>query len=291
MRQSERWAESEIHAAPMLGILIASDVRFVRESLGEVLGRSGNFSVLGECSDQDEILSMSRELRPDMVLLDAAVRDGVAVVRRLREMRAALRVVVFAITEFVEFSAALGRCRCRRVYTQHRRRRGSMRNDRRHWHRQAAMLGLSCGRIAAAHRDVRRTAAEIRVSSASTHTTGTRNRPPDQRRVEQQGDRTTPQHRTGDNKVTCAQRLGQAECPAPRSGRHLDAIALTTWLTAAPSSLHLRMGIADPTLISVCANRNTGSGQISGERAHTHSDRITAARRPRESRVATASDR
>lgn len=102
MRQSERWAESEIHAAPMLGILIASDVRFVRESLGEVLGRSGNFSVLGECSDQDEILSMSRELRPDMVLLDAAVRDGVAVVRRLREMRAALRVVVFAITESVD---------------------------------------------------------------------------------------------------------------------------------------------------------------------------------------------
>jgi DNA-binding NarL/FixJ family response regulator len=86
----------------MLGILIASDVRFVRESLGEVLGRSGNFSVLGECSDQDEILSMSRELRPDMVLLDAAVRDGVAVVRRLREMRAALRVVVFAITESVD---------------------------------------------------------------------------------------------------------------------------------------------------------------------------------------------
>ncbi len=76
MRQSERWAESEIHAAPSLGILIASDVRFVRESLGEVLGRSGNFSVLGECGDLDEILSMSRELRPDMVLLDAAVRDG-----------------------------------------------------------------------------------------------------------------------------------------------------------------------------------------------------------------------
>jgi DNA-binding NarL/FixJ family response regulator len=102
MRQSERWAESEIHAAPTLGILIASDVRFVRESLGEVLGRSGNFSVLGECADLDEILSMSRDLRPDLVLLDAAVRDGLAAVRRLREMRAALRVVVFAIAESVD---------------------------------------------------------------------------------------------------------------------------------------------------------------------------------------------
>ena len=161
MRQSERWAESEIHAAPMLGILIASDVRFVRESLGEVLGRSGNFSVLGECGDQDEILSMSRELRPDMVLLDAAVRDGVAVVRRLREMRAALRVVVFAITESVDSVLLWADAGVGGLYTQHRRRRGSMRNDRRHWHRQAAMLGLSCGRVAAAHRDVRRTAAEI----------------------------------------------------------------------------------------------------------------------------------
>jgi two-component system nitrate/nitrite response regulator NarL len=102
MRQSERWAESEIRAAVPLGILIASDVRFVRESLSEVLGRSGSFSVLGECGGQDEILSMSRELRPDMVLLDAAVRDGLTVVRRLREMQAALRVVVFAIAESVE---------------------------------------------------------------------------------------------------------------------------------------------------------------------------------------------
>jgi DNA-binding NarL/FixJ family response regulator len=45
---------------------------------------------------------MSRELRPEMVLLDAAVRNGPMAVRRLREISAGLRVVVFAVSESVE---------------------------------------------------------------------------------------------------------------------------------------------------------------------------------------------
>ena len=98
----------ERHADPVgcgrhaLEVLIASEVRFVRESLGEILGRGGTTSVIGYCADFGQTLSMSRELRPDMVLLDAAVRDGPMAVRRLREISAGLRVVVFAISESVE---------------------------------------------------------------------------------------------------------------------------------------------------------------------------------------------
>jgi DNA-binding NarL/FixJ family response regulator len=85
-----------------LQVLIASEVRFVRESLGEILGRGGTTSVIGYCADFGQTLSMSRELRPDMVLLDATVRDGPLAVRRLREISAGLRVVVFALSESVE---------------------------------------------------------------------------------------------------------------------------------------------------------------------------------------------
>ena len=88
--------------ARALTLLIASEVRFVRESLSEILARENANLVLGLCGDFGEVLSLSRELRPDMVLLDAAVRDGPAMVRRLRETLGAIRVVVFAITESVD---------------------------------------------------------------------------------------------------------------------------------------------------------------------------------------------
>jgi DNA-binding NarL/FixJ family response regulator len=89
-------------SAPRLKLLITSEVRFLRESLGEVLGREGALTVIGCCADLGQTLSMTREQRPDMVLLDAALRDGALGVRRLRELIAGLQVVVFAVDESVE---------------------------------------------------------------------------------------------------------------------------------------------------------------------------------------------
>lgn len=102
MHRTERNADPGGCSVHSLQVLIASEVRFVRESLGEILGRGGTASVLGYCADLGQTLSMSRELRPDMVLLDAALPDGEMVVRRLRETSAGLRVVVFAVSESVE---------------------------------------------------------------------------------------------------------------------------------------------------------------------------------------------
>lgn len=99
MRWSEHHAEPGRCSVHALQVLITSEVRFVRESLGEILGRGGTTSVVGYCADFGQTLSMSRELRPDMVLLDAAVRDGPLAVRRLREISARLRVVVFALSK------------------------------------------------------------------------------------------------------------------------------------------------------------------------------------------------
>lgn len=89
-------------AASPLRLLVASEVRFLREGLGEVLGRNLAMLVIGHAQDSGQLLSLTHELRPDMVLLDAAVRDGIAVVRQLRETVARPRVVVFAVSESVE---------------------------------------------------------------------------------------------------------------------------------------------------------------------------------------------
>jgi DNA-binding NarL/FixJ family response regulator len=87
---------------PAPTLLIASEVRFLRESLGDYLDRDGSVSVIGYGADIAQILRMTQDLRPDVVLLDAAAREGASVVRRLRECAAGVRVIVFAISESVE---------------------------------------------------------------------------------------------------------------------------------------------------------------------------------------------
>jgi DNA-binding NarL/FixJ family response regulator len=102
VHRSEQRAVAERGNGQALTLLIASEVRFVRESLGEILGRSSTLSVVGYSTDVGNTLSLCRELRPDIVLLDAAVRDGMLAVRRLREMMSGQRVVAFAVRESVE---------------------------------------------------------------------------------------------------------------------------------------------------------------------------------------------
>lgn len=88
--------------SPALRLLVASEVRFLRDSLGEVLVRNRGMAVIGYAQDFRQIVSMSESLAPDIVLMDVALRDGITAVRRLRESSAKPRTVVFAITETAE---------------------------------------------------------------------------------------------------------------------------------------------------------------------------------------------
>lgn len=87
---------------PPLRVLIASEVRFLRESLGDILGRDGTTVVVGLACDCDEILGACQASLPDMLLLDAALRDGTGAVRQLRAILPGLRAVIFAVSESVE---------------------------------------------------------------------------------------------------------------------------------------------------------------------------------------------
>jgi DNA-binding NarL/FixJ family response regulator len=97
---SPQWCPAD-EETPALRLVIASEVRFLRECLGEVLGRVASLSVVGYGTNLDQTLKMSQDLRPDMVLLDAAMHDGPQAVRQLRKIRAGLQVVAFAISESV----------------------------------------------------------------------------------------------------------------------------------------------------------------------------------------------
>ena len=85
-----------------LSLVIASEVRFVRESLGQVLARDGSLCVVGYAEEARGAVELCRELRPRIALIDATVRDGAAAVRQLRDDGAGVKVVVFAVGDNVE---------------------------------------------------------------------------------------------------------------------------------------------------------------------------------------------
>ena len=80
-------------------VLIICEIRFIRESLAEVLPRKGNLLISGLAADLQEALGEIAHSKPDIVLLDEAFPDGLSAARRIREDFPETPVVVIAVAE------------------------------------------------------------------------------------------------------------------------------------------------------------------------------------------------
>ncbi len=83
-------------------ISIISDVRFVRESLAELLPREGALSISGIFANLQEASSHIVDNQPDIVLLDEALAGGLAVVGQIRVVAPQIPIVVIAVAETTE---------------------------------------------------------------------------------------------------------------------------------------------------------------------------------------------
>jgi DNA-binding NarL/FixJ family response regulator len=83
-------------------IVVVSEVRFLREGLAEILARDPSVSVIGLYADLAAAVALSPVLQPDVVLIDAAVPEGAAAVRRTRHLAPDLSIVAFAVRETEE---------------------------------------------------------------------------------------------------------------------------------------------------------------------------------------------
>lgn len=82
-----------------LRILVVWWVRFLGESLVEILGRDPLVTVVGLCTDLSEAVALSSSLQPDVVLVDAGIPDGAAAVRRALDITPGMRIIALAVRE------------------------------------------------------------------------------------------------------------------------------------------------------------------------------------------------
>jgi len=79
-------------------VYVVSDVRLYREGLVATLARQGELDLLGAGCSRD-VVSLIESLRPDVLLLDLAARDSIAIPRQARQVVPELVVVAFAVSD------------------------------------------------------------------------------------------------------------------------------------------------------------------------------------------------
>ena|SRR5213080_3307184 len=79
-------------------ILIASGIRLYREGLAEIVLRDGNIRVVGTAGGYDEVLA-SLVTPTDIVLLDMATPNSVAIAQAIRDEAPGIRVVAVTLAE------------------------------------------------------------------------------------------------------------------------------------------------------------------------------------------------
>ena len=86
-------------------IVIADDHQLVREGIRQVLASTAEFEVVGEAGDGDEALRLTRELAPDVLLLDVSMpqRSGLEVAVAVRDLGVATSILMLSVHDHPQY--------------------------------------------------------------------------------------------------------------------------------------------------------------------------------------------
>lgn len=86
----------------VLGALIVSELRFLRDSLAEILSRVPAIEVCGQASTVANALALAEAMRPEIVLLDVAFPGGTETASGLCALLPAVNVIALGVRETEE---------------------------------------------------------------------------------------------------------------------------------------------------------------------------------------------
>ncbi len=86
-------------------ILIADDHNVVRSGLRMLLDRTEGFIVVGEAADGEEAVRLTRDMKPDVAILDISmpVMNGVEAARVIKSAQPSVRILMLTIHESEDY--------------------------------------------------------------------------------------------------------------------------------------------------------------------------------------------
>ena len=90
-------------------ILLADDQHVVRQGVRRLLEQQVDFDVVGETDNGLEVVKLTRELKPDVIVLEARMTglDGVETIKRVKAEHAQTAVLVFTMYDEEEYVVEL----------------------------------------------------------------------------------------------------------------------------------------------------------------------------------------
>src|SRR5438045_6262844 len=83
----------------VIRVAIVADIRLYREGLARVLERQPNISVVATAATGDGSLAPLSQLAPDLVLIDMAMADSLAAIRRVAVVAPGAKVVSLSVRD------------------------------------------------------------------------------------------------------------------------------------------------------------------------------------------------